>query len=46
MPYKLSKSGLVVMVKKMGTWTALKKHSTKQRALAHLRALKLNVKDK
>lgn len=32
------------MVKKSGKWQVLKKHTTRQKAVAHLRALKANVK--
>lgn len=45
MPYKLSANGLCVMVKRKGKWAILKKHPTKASALAHLRALKINVRE-
>lgn len=32
------------MVKKGGRWQVLKKHKTRPKAVAHLRALKANVK--
>ena len=43
MPYKLSESGDAVMVKRSGKWTVLKKHPSHAKALAHLRALEINV---
>ena len=43
MPFKLK--GNFVMVKKRGRWEVLKKHPTRAKALAHLRALKINVKE-
>lgn len=42
MPYMLK--GTTIMVKKGGQWQALKRHKTRAQALAHLRALKANVK--
>lgn len=42
MPYKLN--GSTVMVKRAGKWVVLKKHTSRAKALAHLRALKANVK--
>ena len=42
MPYKLM--GKNVMVQKAGKWTVLKRHATRAKALAHFRALKINVK--
>lgn len=42
MPYKLS--GKNVMVYKGGKWKVLKRHASKAKAIAHLRALKANVK--
>ena len=45
MPYKLSEDGKSVMVKRGGKWVLLKAHVSKAKALAHLRALKANVKE-
>jgi len=45
LPYKLSGNGLSVFVKRKGKWVLLKKHATKEKALAHFRALKINVKE-
>ena len=42
MPYKLS--GSRVMVKRGTRWRVLKTHPTRKKALAHLRALKANVR--
>ena len=44
MPYKIK--GTSVLVKKGNKWTVLKKHKTKRKAIAHLRALEINVKHK
>jgi len=43
MPYKLSPDGEAVMVKRGGKWTVLKDHHDPKKALAHLRALQINV---
>lgn len=43
MPYQLR--GTSVYVKRKGKWVLLKKHSTRAKALAHFRALKINVKE-
>ena len=45
MPYRLSKDKKSVMVKRRGKWVVLKRHKGKAKALAHLRALKANVKE-
>ncbi len=42
MPYKLV--GATVMVKKGGKWHVLKRHETREKALAHLAKLEINVK--
>lgn len=42
MPYKLR--GRTILVKKGKKWTVLKKHPSKKKAIAHLRALEANVK--
>ena len=44
MPYRIK--GNSVLVKKGKKWRVLKKHSTKREAIAHLRALEINVKHK
>jgi len=44
MPYKIK--GRTVLVKKGKKWLVLKKHPTKRAAIAHLRALEINVKHK
>ena len=44
MPYKLSSNGKAVLVKRSSHWRVLKRHPSKKKALAHLRALKANVK--
>ena len=41
MPYKIK--GRTVLVKKGKKWRVLKKHPTKAKAIAHLRALEINV---
>ena len=46
MPYKLSESGLVVMVQKNGKWRTLKKHPSRKAAKKHLAALAINVEHK
>ena len=43
MPYKVS--GTTVMVEKDGKWKVLKKHPTRAKALAHMKALYANVKE-
>ena len=43
MPYKVS--GTTVMVEKDGKWQVLKKHATRAKALAHMKALYANVKE-
>jgi len=43
MPYRLE--GSTVYVMRSGRWQVLKKHPTKKKALAHFRALKINVKE-
>jgi len=47
MPYKLSEDGLAVMVKRRGSkrWVVLKRHKSKKKASAHLRALYANVEE-
>jgi len=42
MPYKIK--GRSVLVKRGKKWTVLKRHPTKAKAIAHLRALEKNVK--
>ena len=42
MPYKLK--GRSVLVKRGKKWIVLKKHTTKAKAIAHLRALEKNVR--
>ena len=42
MPYKVK--GHSVLVKRGKKWRVLKKHKTKREAIAHLRALEINVK--
>ena len=42
MPYKIK--GSSVYVKKKGRWVLLKKHPNRKKALAHFRALKINVR--
>ncbi len=44
MPYKLK--GRSVLVKRGKKWTVLKKHPTKAKAIAHLKALMAKVKHK
>ena len=44
MPYRLQ--GKTVQVKKGGKWVNLKTHPTVKKALAHLYALRKNVKDR
>ncbi len=44
MPYKLSRNGRSVLVKRGSQWRVLKTHPSRKKALAHLRALKANVK--
>lgn len=48
MPYKYgTKNGKpAVYVKKNGKWVVLKVHISKAKALAHLSALKFNVREK
>ena len=41
MPYKVN--GSSVMIQKGGKWTVLKRHESHEKALAHLRALQINV---
>lgn len=44
MPYKLGGADeRSVMVKRAGRWVLLKRHPSRKRALAHLRALYANV---
>jgi hypothetical protein len=43
MPYKLSNDEKSVLVLRKGRWVLLKRHKTKQGAIAHLRALRINV---
>lgn len=45
MPYKLSGDGKSVMQQKKGKWVVLKRHPSKEKALKHLAALKINVKE-
>jgi len=42
MPYRIK--GRTVLVKKGKKWMVLKKHPTKAKAIAHLRALEKNTK--
>jgi len=44
MPYKVK--GRNVLVKKGKKWMVLKKHPTKAKAIAHLKALEINVRHK
>ena len=47
MPYRLNpKNKREVQVKRGNNWTTLKVHPTTQKALKHLQALQINVKDK
>ena len=43
MPYKIT--GNTVYVYRSGRWQVKKKHPTRKAALAHFRALKINVKE-
>jgi hypothetical protein len=45
MPYRIDNS-VNVMVQRSGKWVLLKKHESHEKALAHLRALYANVKEK
>lgn len=42
MPYKLM--GKTILVQRNGKWVALKTHTSREKAMAHFRALKANVK--
>ena len=42
MPYRVR--GTVVQVQRSGRWRMLKKHRSHAKAMAHMRALKANVK--
>ncbi len=46
MPYRLSRNKLCVQKKEKGRWKNLKCHDTTAEALAHLRALEVNVTEK
>jgi len=43
MPYKLSKSGKAVLVKRGNRWVVLKRHPTREKARKHVAALNINV---
>jgi hypothetical protein len=45
MPYRIAPNGTTVQVQKSGTWQPVPggKHKTHAEALAHLRALEVNV---
>jgi hypothetical protein len=46
MPYRINpQNAKQVQVKKSGKWVLEKEHLSKEQALKHLRALKLNVKE-
>ena len=45
MPYRMSKDGKSVMVKRSGKWVVLKRYTSHNQALRYFRALKANVKE-